>query len=164
MNILTDIHMRRAKLSLQNYQGVPTTPGLNEIALINGIPHVYSFIDNQLMWYPLTNKRSYYSYVQSEPSEVWTVNHDLGTADILVTVYDHANNLIMTNPELVSTEQIILRFAEPTAGRVIVFGASSKPAGFINFEETEEIKETVSYGTEEPDIFTESAIYFQLES
>lgn len=164
MNILTDIRMKRSKLVLQNNEAIPVNPELYEITTINGIFHLYSMIDNQPMWYPLTNKRVHYTHTQIEMNDVWTISHNLGTVDIIVNVFDSSNNIIMVTPEIVSTEQIILRFAEPVSGKAIIFGTSPKAAGFSSCDGAGEVKESISYGTEDPDSLVESALYFQIES
>lgn len=58
-----------------------------------------------------------FEHVQTVPSNVWTINHNLGFEPI-VQVRDVTGNLLITDVRHVSINQIQITFAVATAGSV----------------------------------------------
>lgn len=99
----------------------PEQASRNDLVLINGVLWIYSMIGGVLTWFPLNNQKDTYVHTQGTSSEVWTVNHGMGTQDFVLGVYDVNNNL-MSPASLVITDDnsFQLNFTESVLGRAVV--------------------------------------------
>ncbi len=73
-----------------------------------------------------------YVHIQSSPSVAWTVNHNLGTDDVLVQVADDSSPPLMIIPteiEYTNTNTVSVTFSEAKAGEARVVTASGSPGG-----------------------------------
>lgn len=161
MKILTNIAMNNAKMKLHFYDEPPLNPEIGDLCLIAGVVSIYTLLDGVQSWLPLGIKRSFYKHIQTSPSDRWEVDHNLGSYDCMVGVYDDANKLIICDYTFLSPDKIIIELTEPKSGRCVIFGDSNKFAGFNTPDGLNQ--ETVSYGTTEPDPTTDTTLYFQIE-
>lgn len=146
MNILTDLVFKKSKLIMHNNESLSSRPQVGEVAFLNGIYHIYSVIDDNPMWFPLASKKSYFSHNQDNASGIWTINHNLGTSNIIVNIFDNTGKLINVTPTVVSDNQVIVELPSSVSGKAIVFGDTSSTlniSGYYNKEEVDLIKESL---------------------
>ena len=55
-------------------------------------------------------------FVQAIPLAVWTINHNTGQFPS-VTVVDPAGNVVLANVQYVSSNQVVVSFSQPFAGK-----------------------------------------------
>lgn len=120
----------------------PANPSLGLTCFKDGVLFIYASINNFNTWYPLNRPQSSYVHSQGIPALQWTLNHGLGTTDIVVAVYDEqgrAQNCgIQTRyiPENPAGQQYqaVLTFTEAMAGTAVVFGKESISAPSVQAE------------------------------
>lgn len=143
---------------------IPTEPKLGMIHPIGGVPHYYGSQNGEpAIWIPLGQKRSNKTVNFPSASTEWIAQHNLSTMDLIIGVYDSNGEKIVPQKEtIINADTLKLTFATPVAGKVVVFGASEKYAGFepaVNALN----EETVSVGTGEPSETTTSTLYVQVD-
>ena len=161
VKVLTNIAMNSSRMKMHYFEEAPANPEIGDLCVIAGIINLYTSIDGQQSWLPLGMKRSFYKHTQSSPSNTWVIEHNLGTYDCFVAVYDDANKLIYCDFTFLSPDQIQIELTEAKSGRCIIFGDSNKLAGFNTPDGLNQ--DTVSYGTTEPGVETDTTLYFQIE-
>ena len=73
------------------------------------------------IWVPLTQEIDVYHHVQSSAALEWTIPHNLGSARVLVQVFDQNNKVIQPDEIDCSVKnQATIRFPIPYAGAAIV--------------------------------------------
>jgi hypothetical protein len=161
VKIFSNTKMVNSTFSFESFTEAPTSPTLGQTCIINGILSVFTLVNGVSFWLPLGARRSFYKHTQATPSAIWEVDHNLGSYDILVGIYDDNNVLIYADYYFLSPDKIQVRLNEEKMGRCIIFGDSNTLAGF----NTPDIlnQDTVSYGTEEPSNNVGTTLYFQLE-
>jgi len=139
MKIYANFELKEAaKFILHNDVAVtsfPLNPQLGEFAFVKGILYVYSEIDSDRTWFPLTNERLYFTHSQIDNNTTWEIQHDLGTKDIIFFAYDSSDIPMFTNVEFDSTDpenKIKLKFTEAISGRAVIFAAGDKFSGVMN--------------------------------
>jgi len=162
VKIYTTLNLKSSAVNLSNSEEVPTDPDLYDQFVIGGILHFYTSVDgSEPFWMPIQSLKSSYVHRQVEASSVWTINHDLGTEDILVQIYDSENNIVYAKPIIMSIDQIQIEFTEDTLGKAVVLGNSNKFSGFSANAESL-TSDTVTFGENEPDDTNSGSIYFQV--
>jgi hypothetical protein len=97
----------------------PASPSVGELAFKNGILWIYSQAGGgSLTWYPLTNIENSYTHVQSSPSSVWAVNHNLATKDFVYQIFDISGATIIASIVSVDDDNCTVNFGEPVAGQI----------------------------------------------
>lgn len=142
----------------------PLNPKLGTQTVVSGVLYYFASIDGEEpVWVPVGTKRLNSTTQITDPQLEWLVEHNLGTFDIMASVYD-ANNKVMDAPfTIISADIIKYTFTNPVSGKAVVFGASQKYAGFSP-SVSQVTGETVSVGTGEPDESTTSTLYIQVDS
>ena len=97
-------------------------PDLGSICRINGVAYIYDSIQGFETWYPLTNRYSTYVHNQGAASDLWTVNYNLGTQNVLVQIYDGAGVLSIASPSEMTDNSFKVSFTAPITGVAIVTG------------------------------------------
>ena len=162
VKIYSDIDMQSGNVNLAQNDEVPSDPRVGNMCTIAGIIHFFTSVDgSDPFWMPIMHSKSTYIHKQSDPATVWTCTHDLSTDDLLVQVYDADGGLIYAKPIFTSLDELEIRFSEPTDGKAILFGASSKFAGFSPNAESL-TSDTVTFGEGTPGEFDSSSIYFSV--
>lgn len=142
----------------------PTEPKLGTECLVKGMKYIYTSIDNdEPVWLPLGIQRTHNITIQKQEQLEWVVDHGLSTMDIIVGIYDNTNKVIEADYTILSVDTILVKFSQPTSGRVVVFGSTEKYAGYTPSVNNLN-SETVSIGFNEPDESIGSTIYIQLEN
>ena len=141
----------------------PTTPKLGQHVVVNGVPYIYSSIDGEEpVWIPMGIKRLNTVITVDSPLLEWIIEHNLATFDIMASVYDVNNKLMEAPFTIISANVIKYTFTNPVKGKVVVFGASQKYAGYTP-SVNQLTGETLSVGTGEPDETTTSTLYIQVD-
>jgi hypothetical protein len=100
----------------------PVTPKVGQIVFKDRILYICVEIVSDLpTWVPLTNQLTAFTYIQSTDSSVWTVNHNMNSANVSVTVYDTSNRVVIPNEiNVTSGNQVVVNFGAAAQGKVVV--------------------------------------------
>lgn len=125
MRILTNLLMKSSTIILNDNQDFPSSPSIGEFCFTGGILYIYATINGITSWFPITNKINYYVHSQGIASLQWSVEHNLGSDDLIFMVYDHMDEMqLVSTVEFVDNDNITLDFAVATRGKAIIFAAS----------------------------------------
>ena len=113
------------------------------------------------MWIPVGNKRSHATVNVLTHQLDWTIEHKLGTQNVIAVAYDTNGKVMDAAYTVLSADIIKFTFSIPVAGKVTVFGTSEKFAGYTPYNDSLN-QETVEIGTTEPDTTITSTLYIQL--
>jgi len=84
------------------------------------------------IWIPLTATINTYIHEQTAAASSWTVTHNLGEENVIVQVYDDANQMVI--PDTVtpsSTHELVVTFGTAVSGRVMVMYSDTIPTNGI---------------------------------
>lgn len=121
----------------------PASPRVGQTCFKGGILFIYANLNGFQTWYPLNKPQSSHVHTQGIAALQWTVNHGLGTTDIIVAVYNeqgHAVNCSIQskytaeNPES-QKYQAVLSFTEAMAGVAVIFGTEQISAPTVEAEQ-----------------------------
>ena len=114
------------KMVLQTETEFPTVPVVGRIVFkqkrvwicveyINGLP----------TWIPLTNELDMHLHVQSTSSNVWTIAHNMNTANPIVQIYDTDHSMIIPDKVVaIDNNTLQVELGVSSVGRaVIMFGS-----------------------------------------
>jgi len=125
MNVRNHLLMKNANIVIHHGESTfPTTPALGTMAMVDGVLYVYSTINGLDTWTPLTNRTLHATHIQSVANTTWTINHGLGTKDLIFFVYDDTDT--RNEPSditFTSVNTLTLSFSSAITGRAIVFAA-----------------------------------------
>ncbi len=127
-----DFDLRGSLIFGKNHTSFPAEPRHGEAVLKDGALWVYATISGVSTWYPLTNKKNSYVHTQAVEAFQWTINHGLGTDDVVYAAYDMAGNIMVANRTPVNGDTFRLNFTSAVAGRVVVFADSERFASNID--------------------------------
>ena len=125
---LADVDLRGSLIFGKNLSSFPANPRQGEAVLKDGALWVYAAINGVSTWYPLTNKKNSYVHTQAVSAFQWTINHGLGTEDVIYAAYDESGQLLVASRTSVSPDTFRLNFTSAVAGRVVVFADSERYA------------------------------------
>jgi len=113
------------------------------------------------IWIPLTSSIDTFIHEQSAAATTWTVTHNLGEGNVILQVYNDANEMII--PDTVTptdTTEIVITFGDATAGRAIIMFGDEIPANGIGVIDPQtgailisELTNPNAFGTGESDWF-----------
>ena len=110
--------------AVQQVSNFPTTPVLGELVFKDKRFYIaVELITGIATWVPLTNEIDTYVHNQETASSTWTITHNLNTGTPGVQVYDQDTNiqLIADEIEIISNNEVEIRFGSALAGRAVVF-------------------------------------------
>lgn len=103
---------------------LPVTADIGEFAYV--LQKLYICIAPTPEWLELTNVASIYVHDQTVTSSTWTVAHNLGVDDVIVSVYDAADNVIIPDEiSITDTNNISITFSSTLTGKVVVLSGDS---------------------------------------
>lgn len=105
---------------------------LGTLVLHNNMLYGYVQIGQLGTWYPLVREMPYYVHSQGVASDVWLVEHNLGTDDVWFQVKDQAGQIQIVTNEPVDVNSFRVHFVEPAVGTVVVVawsGVSNNGSG-----------------------------------
>ena len=65
------------------------------------------------------NSMSYY-HVQTTPSSIWTINHNMGKIGASVTIIDSANRVAFGDVTIIDINSVQVEFSSPFSGKAYV--------------------------------------------
>lgn len=81
------------------------------------------YLDNGSSWILVGGPTpSYYKETISTASTTWTINHNLGTSDVIVDIYESNKKVIPDEVEITSDNQIVVTFTSATSGKINIVG------------------------------------------
>ena len=166
INVLSDLQMKGAKFRLHTYTELPTTATEGEIIVKDGIVYAFITTGGQQQWVPLTNKREMYIHTQTEPSTNWIVNHNLGTNDLIYSVYNNSGQIEFATVTYDTLDTMNINLVGQITGKCVVWGLSEKFAGYNSCNgdiKNTAANSTLQISTGEPTEDTQSTLYFQID-
>ena len=116
----TDMEFHGRLNFAQELTDFPQDAAKNDLVIINGVLWLYSMVGGLLTWFPLNNQKDSYIHTQGLAASTWTVNHNLGSQDFVLGVYDSSNNLMIPSSITnVTDDNFQLTFTEPVIGRAV---------------------------------------------
>lgn len=117
----------------RNHTEFPTEPPTEPTTLVqDGIMYYYGTVNGLTAWHPMHTMRTSYVHTQQTPAETWTVQHDLNTKDVIVSVYNSNDELIIAPVKRESdgnTITIAFDVGDPRSGYAVVFSAGDYNSG-----------------------------------
>ena len=126
INVYGNLHLASGSMSMKGLGAFPENPRSGRLALVGGVLYIYTSIDGIDTWYPLTNRKNIYIHTQSLANLTWTVNHNLGSKDLIFMVYDDGDQIQQVDIEFVSNNSAKLHMSEPMVGRAVFFVATEQ--------------------------------------
>ena len=124
MNIFSNIDLKNGSFSYEQLNEFPSTPKKGMTCFVNGILYIYTTLGADSLWFPLSQKYDSYVFEQETPTDIWNIEHNLNTNNIIYTIYDNENNTVISNIEFIDLNNIKLTLSEAMSGKVIIFAAS----------------------------------------
>ena len=103
-------------------EAFPINPIVGQFVFKNKVLYICIEITNGLpVWCPLTKEITIYTHTQGIASETWTINHNLNTRGVIVTVYDSNDRVIIPDQIQVSnSNSVVVSVASNITGRAVV--------------------------------------------
>jgi len=121
MNVYSDLSLRGNLQFGKELTDFPLDPTPGQLELIDGVLWLYTTVQGVSTWYPLNNKKNSYVHTQGVAAAEWTINHGLGTSDVLYMAYGPTGSLVIANRQVVDENTIKLLFTEAVTGRAVIF-------------------------------------------
>lgn len=118
--IYNDVALHGALVMSKNESGFPENPQIGTIIVKDFCLYAYIRIGGMETWYPFANKTNSYVHVQGEAALTWTVDHNLGTADVWIQVKDESGNIVQVGKTTIDENSFTLNFTQATKGTVVV--------------------------------------------
>lgn len=106
----------------------PPVPVVGQLVFTNKILYIcVEIVDGLPYWVPLTNQITSYTHYNGTATNVWTINHNLNTSSLSVTVYDIHNRVVIPGEiQVVSPSQVQIIFAAPFSGSAVLIGGTQE--------------------------------------
>lgn len=124
MNILSNVILKKGTFSYEQLDSFPENPINGMTCFVNKVLYIYTTLNGESLWFPLSQKYDSFIFEKEEASEIWNIEHKLNTKDIIYTIYDSENNSIISNIEFIDLNNIRVILSEATSGKIIIFAAS----------------------------------------
>lgn len=100
----------------------PAAPVAGQLVFKNSTVYVcISVTDGLPVWVPLTRELHQHTHTQSIASLTWTINHNLKTRDVFVTIYDSSNLMVMPSDiQIVDINTISVTWEVAATGKAVV--------------------------------------------
>ena len=124
VKILSDVELGGSMSFKTNYSGFPTNPRPRTLAVVDGVPYLYTELvvgSGFFTWTPIGYRQAAYLHTQGEASMVWTVTHNFNTENFGYFVYDENHNLVMANITIVDANTFTVNLSDAITGTVVVF-------------------------------------------
>lgn len=106
------------------------TPKLGRMVYRTDIGNAYICIseDNSGVWVAAGNRPAYV-HTQSSASLTWTVEHNLGTTDLIVQTYDSTGAMFIPDSIIAtSANQVVVTVSESITGKVVINSIATETA------------------------------------
>jgi len=131
--------LQQAVIGLEN--NFPEFPKAGRLCFKDKILYICADIQEGVpAWIPLTNEISTYIHYQNFQSNVWTLNHKLGTGSPVVQVYESDHRMVIPNEiQVVSNSMVKVFFNRPVSGRAVIMtgpdtGVTKESGSFEHFQ------------------------------
>lgn len=127
MKILTDIK-NCGRLSFKSSIDFPLNPEMGELCFKDDILYIHTIVAGFPRWLSLTNNNvvTYYIHEQKTPSNLWTINHELNSKDLMFQVYNEFNELVLANIKMIDEKSCQIVFSSDEQGKCLLLELSSK--------------------------------------
>ncbi|MBC8427592.1 MAG: hypothetical protein H8D97_01735 [Proteobacteria bacterium] len=123
-NLLAKLKVpQSATIQFTNDNAFPSNPEEGQLKFKDQILYIWSTINNISTWFPLTNVKDKYIHSQGGPATTWTVQHDLGTNNVIFLAYDDNDTVLMVNSTNRTNNSFELNFQESETGKCVVFAS-----------------------------------------
>jgi len=143
--------IQQAVIQLEN--NFPAIPKAGQLTFKDKILYICAEIQEGVpVWIPLTNELNTYIHYQNFQSDVWTINHSMNVGTPNVQVYEQDNRMVIPESvEIISNQQVVVRFGRPVTGRAVVLSGSevgqvSEQSVFEHFQTDLATTWTISHG------------------
>lgn len=124
--VYNDLAIYGSAVFAKSLADFPTTPRDGEIVLMDNRHYAYTKISPTFStWLPLGNKQTAYVHSQGVASTTWTIEHNLGTTDYGLFVYDSDHNLIMVSHEPTDANTVSVILSEAITGTAVLFAVTN---------------------------------------
>jgi len=172
MKVLSNLEFKDSYQVLSVMLDFPVDPKEGAFVLKDNGLYVYmkDIVDGQLSWHTLldfSRKNLAFVHEQTTESTEWTIQHNMGTRDLLFAVYDENNvKQVESGWEIIDENTIKLTFFESMKGKVLVLGMSSlaAPGNYYTKEQTDDMISSISYITEGKSEFANGTLTLDLSS
>lgn len=114
----------QANANIKMDDSLSTLPGTAEVGDIifnNANKKTYVAISTTPTWVELSNVTDIYVHTQSAASNSWTINHNLGTTDVIVELYDSSNNKFLAdNVATTNSNTVTVTLSSSISGKAVV--------------------------------------------
>ena len=128
IKILGDIELGGSMTFKTNFAGFPANPKPRTLAVVGGIPYLYTELVNgsgYFSWTPIGYRQSAYLHTQGVAAISWIVTHNFNTENFGYFVYDHNHNLVSANIAIIDSNSFTVILTEAIIGTVVVFSMES---------------------------------------
>ena len=105
-------------------------------ALKAGILFIFANLGGVETWFPLNRPQAHYIHSQGAPAMEWTIYHNLGSKEVVVTVYNDDDEIIDVYVQHKETPEdgwhTTVRLAEAGTGYAVIFGRENLTTPTIN--------------------------------
>ena len=128
----------------------PVNPSPGRTVFVNGVLYIYANLGGFATWFPINRPQSSYVHSQGSPALVWRVYHGMGSSQVIVAVYDSANNILDASVQHIEEQngtwytEITLTTAE--SGYAVVFGTENLSAPIVNAHNIEVVESVTIAG------------------
>jgi hypothetical protein len=126
-----------------------SNPVEGQIHFKDQILYIWATINNISTWFPLTTVREKHIHSQGGPAVTWTVQHDLGTENVIFMAFDSDDAVMLIDRTNVTANSFTLEFNVAETGRVVVFASKEADTPFLigsMFERVEAGDDITIYG------------------
>lgn len=111
----------------------PADPEMGQTAFKDGVLYIYSQIGALTTWYPINKLQSSHVHSQGVAQTTWTINHGLGTNEVIAVAYDDTGAILEGNVTTVFNSeanditryQLVLEFSEAVLGFAVIFSTET---------------------------------------
>jgi hypothetical protein len=122
-----DAHFGGALIIGTNHEDFPPEPKPNSISLVQGAIWAYTTVAGIPAWFPLTNPKNSAAHHQAIASAEWTVNHGLGTTDVIFVAYHDDGSIIQGQDRvLVDDDSFKITMPEAFTGSAVIFADAQR--------------------------------------
>ena len=106
-------------------------PVEGQIQFKDQILYIWATINNISTWFPLTTVREKHIHSQGGPAATWTIDHQLGTENVIFMAFDSDDAVMLINRTNVTANSFTLEFSVAETGRVVVFASKEADTPFL---------------------------------
>ena len=119
--ILNDLSVKGGQLIMAKaLTDFPANPAVGTFIVKDECLYCYIKIGTLKTWYPFGARTNSYVHVQGLANTTWTVNHNLGTADVWFQIKDSNNKIIYADTTTIDANSFTVNLTTAESGTVVV--------------------------------------------